>query len=342
MNILVTGGLGMVGRPLVQRLLRHGHNVKVLDRLSEAEVDRTALGEIDYISGDISDFQSLREQVRGMDAIVHLAAFTNPAAASGDEIFRLNCAGSFNVYEAAAQEGIRRVVSASSINALGFNYGIKSFPIRYLPVDEEHPSFTTDPYSFSKQVLEEIGAYYWRREGISGVQLRLPAVLHVTEEFRAMIQQFAPITQQAYEKVLAMPPADQQQRARLFITEMDARRAERPHEKPMKWEMPEGGWKPDLSDPLPLIAFGYTDFWAMIHEEDSAQALEKGVTADYTGSHPLFVAGAVNMAHLEAETLARIFYPDAARKRPLVGCEPLVSFDQARQLIGYEPEFSFV
>jgi nucleoside-diphosphate-sugar epimerase len=340
MNILVTGGLGMVGRPLVQRLLRHGHAVKVLDRIPEAEADRTALDGADYACCDINDFPALREQVRNMEAIVHLAAITNPAAAPGPEIFRLNCAGSFNVYEVAAQEGIRRVVCASSINALGFNYGIKSFPIRYLPVDEEHPSFTTDPYSFSKQVLEETGAYYWRREGISGVQLRLPAVLHVTEEFRSMVKQFAPVTQQAYEKVLAMPAADQQQRARRFIAEMDARRAERPHEKPRKWEMPEGEWRPDFNDPLPLISFGYTDFWAMIHDEDAAQALEKGVTADYTGSHSLFVAGSVNMLNVEAEMLARIFYPDAARKRPLVGCEPLVSFDKARQLIGYEPEFS--
>ena len=347
MNILVTGGLGIVGRPLVQRLLRQGHTVKVIDRIPEAEADRNALGGAEYACCDIADtdhrgdFPALREQVRGMEAIVHLAAFTNPAAAPGHEIFRLNCAGSFNVYEAAAQEGIRRVVSASSINALGFNYGIKSFPIRYLPVDEEHPVFTTDPYSFSKQVLEEIGAYYWRREGISGVQLRLPAVLHVTEEFRAMVQQFAPITRQAYARVLAMPEADRQERLHRFLAEMDARRAERPNEKPRKWEMPEGGWKPDLDDPLPLISFGYTDFWAVIHEDDSAQALEKGVTAGYTGSHPLFVAAATNMANLEAETLAGIFYPGAARKRLLVGCEPLVSFDRARQLIGYEPEFSF-
>jgi NAD(P)-dependent dehydrogenase (short-subunit alcohol dehydrogenase family) len=330
----------MVGRPLVQRLLRHNHAVKVLDRIPEAEADRTVLSGADYACCDINDFPALRQQVRGMQAIVHLAAFTNPAAAPGPEIFRLNCSGSFNVYEAAAQEGIRRVVSASSINALGFNYGIKNFPIRYLPVDEEHPSFTTDPYSFSKQVLEETGAYYWRREGISGVQLRLPAVLHMTEEFRAMIKQFAPITQQAYEKVRAMSAADQQQRARRFLTEMDTMRAERRHEKPWDGKMPEGAWKPDFNDPLPLISFGYTDFWAMIHDEDSAQALEKGVTADYSGSHPLFVAGAVNMAHLESETLARIFYPDAARKRPLAGCEPLVSFDKARQLIGYEPEHS--
>jgi nucleoside-diphosphate-sugar epimerase len=340
MKILVTGGLGMVGRPLVQRLLRQGHTVRVLDRIPEAEADRTALGEAEYAFCDINDFSALRQEVHGIQAIIHLAAIPDPASGPGHDVFRINCAGSFNVYEAAAQEGIRRVVSASSINALGFNYGIKSFPIRYLPVDEDHPTFTTDPYSFSKQILEEIGAYYGRRESISGVQLRLPAVIHMTDEFRTMIDQFAPITRQAFESVRAMPAEAQQQRARQLIAEVDAARAERRHEKPWSGEMPEGEWKPDLSDPLPLISFGYTDFWAMIHEEDAAQALEKGVTADYTGSHPLFVAGAVNMANLDADTLARIFYPDAARKRPLVSSEPLVSFDRARLLIGYEPEYS--
>lgn len=238
MNILVTGGLGLVGRPLVQRLVRQGHAVKVLDRIPEANADRAALGQASYACCDINDFSALRAQLRGMQAIVHLAALPHPAAGPGHEIFRINCAGSFNVYEAAAQEGIRRVVSASSINALGYNYGIKSFHIRYLPVDEAHPAYTTDPYSFSKQVLEEIGAYYWRREGISGVQLRLPGVLHVTEEFRAMVQQFIPITRQAFERVQAMSAADQQQRARQLIAGINVARTQRYHEKPWRGKHP--------------------------------------------------------------------------------------------------------
>jgi nucleoside-diphosphate-sugar epimerase len=44
------------------------------------------------------------------------------------------------------------------------------------------PAITTDPYSFSKQIMEEIGAYFWRREGLSSVFLRLPGVYEVTEE----------------------------------------------------------------------------------------------------------------------------------------------------------------
>lgn len=338
MNILVTGGLGRVGRPLVQRLLRQGYPVKIIDRIPEADANLTDIDGAAYACCDINDFTAFRQQVRGMHTIVHLAAIPHPSMGPGHEIFRLNCAGSFNVYEAAAQEGVRRVVSASSINALGFNYGVKGFTIHYLPVDEEHPVFTSDPYSFSKQVLEEIATYYWRREGISGAQLRLPAVIHMTLEFRAMIQKFAPINQQAYERVLALTPEARQQRARQIMDDVNTARAERRQEKPWTGEMPEGEWQPNFDDPLPMISFGFTDFWAVIQDENSSQALEKAVTADYSGSHPLFVADPVNMLNLEAETLASIFFPDAARKRPLVGSEPLISFDKARQLIGYEPE----
>ena len=54
--------------------------------------------------------------------------------------------------------------------------------VEYFPIDEQHPTFTTDSYSFSKQVMEEIGAYFWRREGISSVLLRLPGVYEIRAE----------------------------------------------------------------------------------------------------------------------------------------------------------------
>ncbi len=160
MNILVTGGLGSVGRPLVQLLVQKGYTVKVIGRRPEVEVETELIPGAGYASCDINDFSAIRQQVKGMDIVIHLAAIPAPMMATGDEIFRINCSGTFNVYEAAAQEGIRRVVTASSINALGFNFGIKSFPIQYFPLDEAHPSFTTDAYSFSKQIIEEIAAYY--------------------------------------------------------------------------------------------------------------------------------------------------------------------------------------
>ena len=71
------------------------------------------------------------------------------------------------------------------------------------------------------------------------------------------------------------------------------------------------------------------------------QAIEKGLTTDYDGSHVLFINDDHNWLRYDAETLAGLFFPDVEeRKRPLTGSESLVSIDAARALIGFEPEHS--
>jgi nucleoside-diphosphate-sugar epimerase len=329
MKILVTGGIGKVGGPVVARLTRHGHQVTVLDRRATQENP-------DIRCVDITDFAALSEQVRGHDAIVHLAALPAPGIAPGPETFRINCTGTFNVFEAAAIAGIHRVVCASSINALGFNFGIKTFGIQYFPIDEEHPGFTTDPYSFSKQITEEIAAYYWRREGISSVCLRMPMVLSFGGQSHRMWQAAYPFYRRAYAMLLALPKAEQVERARHITEDCSAWRAGRPAEKPHeKFIVPD---EPP-SDLFQLLPFGYSDFWTILSGEDAAQAFEKGLLADYEGSHPLYINESQNLAGVESETLARLFFPEATtRRRPLVGTEALVSIEKARLLIGFEPE----
>ncbi len=171
MRVLVTGGNGAVGKATVARLVKNGFSVKVIGRSAGIEIPGAV-----YEVCDINDYPHLREAVRGFEAIVHLAAIPAPAGGSSDQVFYANAQGTFNVYKAAEEEGIQRVVQASSINALGVFYGRKPSPIHYLPVDEDHPCVATDVYSFSKQVIEDIGEYYWRRSGISGVAYRLPWV----------------------------------------------------------------------------------------------------------------------------------------------------------------------
>ena len=83
---------------------------------------------------------------------------------------------------------------------------------------------------------------------------------------------------------------------------------------------------------------GVTNLWTSIHAEDSAQAFERGLTAEYEGSHPLFVSQAENRAGVDSETLAQMFFPVVVRKRPLQGRESLVSIERARQLIGFDPQ----
>lgn len=331
MKILVTGGTGNVGPAVVTRLVRHGHQVRVVG----LEPTASAAG-AEYVRCDVTDFPAIREQVRGCDAIAHLAAIPNPWPRPSLDIFRVNCLGTFHVFEAAAREGIKRVVCASSINALGHHFGVTCSDPCYLPVDEEHPTRTSDPYSFSKQLTEEIAAYYWRREGITSVCLRLPAVVRVERGPRGCGEADRLEFRKVLDALLAMPDAEREERVRQLTLKITAMRAARvmemPHEERQvalaKFADPELGriqWR--------------NDFFAWISAEDSAQAFEKGLLADYQGSHALFVADRENTVGEEAELLARAFFPSVkSRKRPLAGAEPLVCMDKARQLIGYHPE----
>lgn len=332
MNILVTGGLGGVGRAVVHRLLDHGHTVRILDRATENPFERAMC-----VTGDLTDYSSVRESVRGMDAIVHLAALTHPAAGPAHTIFDINVAGTFNVYDAAAQEGIRRVVSASSINALGFNFGVHSFPIQYLPMDEDHPSYTTDAYSFSKHTIERVADYFWRRDGISGVQLRMPFVYSADLELLRRIKRFISGGRAALDELMQLPEADLREMAQQAVAKRDEMRAARLSEVPWQERQPPAA----PPGPMAIVAGAYTDFWAAISAEDAAQAFEKGVTASYEGSHPLFVCEAENSIGLPSALLARLFFPRSEIRSPLAGSESLLSYARAETLIGFKPEDHF-
>lgn len=328
MKILVTGGSGGIGSVLAARLVRNGHTVRVAD-WKQAE---TTLPGVETILCDVADFDQVRAAARGMEGIAHLAAYPNPAMASGPETFRVNALGTYNVFEAAAQEGIRRVAQASSINAFGNGYGVHDVPLRYFPIDEAHPTYTSDPYSFSKETAESIAAYYWRREGISSTSLRMPFVVTFDERFMHMSRGVG-LFRQALNDLLTAPPARQREwvgKIRAWNAKM---RSERMGEKP--WS----GGPPDDFDPEMMAGFGVNDFWAILAVEDAAQAFEKSLLAHFEGSHPLFISQRENSNGVESEALLRVFYPEiSARKRAIPGASTILSYDRARQLIGYEPE----
>lgn len=330
MRILVTGGTGSVGRAAVARLVEHGHQVKVIGRRAGMDIEGA-----DYDVCDINDFAALRQQVRGMEGIVHLAAIPNPALGPGHAIFSVNCSGTFNVFEAAAQEGIRRVVSASSINAFGYNFGVVPFALAYFPIDEEHPTCTTDPYSFSKQIVEATADYFWRREGITSVSLRLPAVYEVKEHERSMMIAWLEGMRGSYKRLLVLGPEERAARVQGLIARHDQLRAQRLFERP--YEDQQELWH----DPDMAMMSGRTNFWASVDARDSAQAIEKGLLADYEGSHALFINDSRNFSGMDAIWLIQTFFPEVTTlKGPLVGDAALVSIAKARQLIGFEPEYS--
>jgi hypothetical protein len=330
MNALVTGGTGTVGRLTVARLVRGGHRVRVIGMEEEADV-----GDAEYHQCDITDFASVRELVRDMEGIVHLAAIPHPSRSTADALFHINCTGTFNVYQAAAEEGIKRVVSASSINALGFNFGVVPFQLSYLPIDEAHPTQTTDVYSLSKQILEDTADYFWRRDGISGVCLRLPFVFDPESSKQG---RFAGGASDHFSRLAALPETERAEQIRQVWSLCEQMQRDRVAERPRP--APGASTTPEQEQAMDQrrMVMGVTNFWTSIHAEDSAQAFERGLTAEYEGSHPLFVSQAENRAGVDSEILAQMFFPAVVQKRPLRGRESLVSIERARQLIDFDPQ----
>ena len=322
----MTGGAGRVGAAVLRRLSGAGYDLTVIGRRKDA---RPAAGR--YVPCDVADVETLVPLLRGVGAVVHLAALPSPGYPP-QEVFQNNAAGSFALYEAAARAGVHRVVTASSINALGYNWGVRSFALSYLPLDEQHPLEATDAYSFSKQVTERIADYAWRRDGISGVCLRLPYVAAEVQSSREHVQKHAAACRASWEALLRLSADQRAEKAREWIAHRQAHMAAR------KAEGAGPGEPYVFPDPLTFLR---TDFWTRIDERDSAQAIEKAIVGDYEGSHPLFVNDTHNVTGVPSLELARLFFPEAVlHEERLQGCSSLVSIDAARALLGFEPEHS--
>lgn len=332
---MITGGLGLIGRAIAAHLQHSGWEILLTDIAPECDIPG-----VTYAACNIMDFEGLKKLMRGCDAVVHMAALRNPFYGPNQEVFRVNTTGTFNVFEAAAQEGIRRVVQASSINAIGCAWNLTEFSPRYLPVDEDHPTYTTDSYSFSKSEIEDIGAYFWRRDGIISTALRYPGVYQANarqgEAFRKRRS-----TARTFMDDLMSRPEDEQRQLIADVRERSlAYRASRPLEYPRQY--PPLVELPSFDDLLwRVYTFDRYNLWASIDERDAAQAVEKSLTADFTGSHALFVNDSHNWLGYDSHALTRVFYPEVNEWRQTVtGSESLVSIQRARDLIGFEPQYS--
>jgi len=113
-RVLVTGGAGFIGSFVVDQLRSAGHDAVIFD---VRRSPHHAPGEVPTVLGDVLDFDSVREAARGCDAIAHLAAAADVGEVARDPetAERLNARGTFNVLEAAREEGVERVIYASTI-----------------------------------------------------------------------------------------------------------------------------------------------------------------------------------------------------------------------------------
>jgi len=329
-RVLITGGAGRVGGAVTARFVENGWDVRVLGIVPDVKLEGA-----EYVLCDINDYPKLREQVRGCQAIVHLAAIPSPTMVPHSDMYRINTAGTFNVFEAADAEGVGRIVQASSINAIGCAWGLTDVAPQYFPIDEAHPSVTTDPYSFSKKIVEDIGDYYWRRCGISSVGLRLPAVYFPEEISNKTYLQQRDRMKHLLNTLAQMPEQERASRLAAVRKSVLEFRGQRNMEYPNKdiWDgiSEDWLWRAYHGDRF--------NFWAYIDNRDAAQAAEKAVIADFEGSHPLFVVNDHNWSGYSSQKLVELFFPNVPIKGAFEGDDTLISIEKAKSLIGFQPEY---
>ena len=168
-RVLVTGASGRVGRHVVDALV-DDCEVAVLDLAPPIQ-------DVRFIEGDVLDLDKVRAAMTGQDAVIHLAAIDIGVPAEPEAYFGTNVMGTWNAVQAARETGIRKVVLASSISAVGVGEMRPDFPPEYLPVDEAHAMKPVHAYGVSKLVVEDIARSFALRGDISITCLRPVAVI---------------------------------------------------------------------------------------------------------------------------------------------------------------------
>jgi uronate dehydrogenase len=171
-KVLVTGSAGTVGRPLCEELGRRGHVVRALDVAPIPEV-------ADAMIADVADAAAVHAAMRGVDAVVHLAA--QPHERPFPELVGPNVIGLYNVMDAVREHAVKRVVLASSMMVV---WGGGAFG-RPAGVGERRPN---NHYALTKVWAEQMGELYARRFGMSILAVRLGWMVRTPDEARHMIQ----------------------------------------------------------------------------------------------------------------------------------------------------------
>ncbi|QIG48826.1 NAD-dependent epimerase/dehydratase family protein [Nordella sp. HKS 07] len=165
MKVLVIGGCGFIGSHIVDRLLAHGHSVKVFDR--QAERFRPPLGGVEYIHGSFGDTMAVIDALAGVDAVMHLVSTTFPGTADVNPTIDVqdNLIRTLSLLDAMIGLGIRRILFLSSGGTV---YGHPD----EMPIPETHPLRPINSYGIVKAAIEHYLEMYRRTRGISPIAIR--------------------------------------------------------------------------------------------------------------------------------------------------------------------------
>lgn len=162
-KVLVTGADGFIGSHLTEDLLEKGYEVKAFTLYNSFNtwgwldsLPKEKLGQIEIYCGDVRDPNGVREAMRGVDVVFHLAALIAIPFSyhSPDSYVDTNIKGTLNVLQAARELATGRVLVTSTSEVYG--------TAQYVPIDEKHPFQGQSPYSATKIGADRLAESFYR------------------------------------------------------------------------------------------------------------------------------------------------------------------------------------
>jgi len=166
-KLVLTGAGGRLGSYLREPLSKMCDELVSTDWVED--IDTLYPGE-SYVKADLGSLEQMEAVLEDADMVVHFGAIGDEAA--WDAILHSNIIGAYNVWEAAARKGLRRVVYASSIHAVGM------YP-KTQRIDTEVPHRPDTYYGLAKCFAEDLGSLYWDKKGVESVHLRILSAAQV-------------------------------------------------------------------------------------------------------------------------------------------------------------------
>jgi len=169
-KVLVTGGAGFIGSNLTESLLKGKHFVRVLDDFSTGKKENLIFDKeypsLEIIKGDIRSLRTCKKAMKGMEYVFHQAALPSVQRSVEDPETSnaVNVGGTLNILLAAREEGVKRVIYASSSSIYG--------DTPTLPKHEGMPSHPLSPYALQKYIGEQYCRLFYQLYGLDSVSLR--------------------------------------------------------------------------------------------------------------------------------------------------------------------------
>lgn len=187
-NVLVTGGAGFIGSHLVSELIRLGFRVRVLDNFSTGkrgnleavrEATQSSASSLDVREGDIRSYETVLRATDGVHYVFHEAALGSVPRSVADPITtqQVNADGTLNVFLAARECGVLRVVYASSSAVYGDS--------PRLPRKEGEEGRPLSPYALTKRVNEDYARLFHNLYGLDAIGLRYFNVYGPRQDFNS-------------------------------------------------------------------------------------------------------------------------------------------------------------